>query len=65
MKYIKQLEETLGIVSKKNFLGMQEGDVKETESNTDLLFSLTGFRPKIDIKQGISEFVNWYKSYYK
>ena len=65
MDYILELEKALGIVSKKNYLGMQDGDVQETSSNTDLLYSLTGFRAKKNIQKGISEFVEWYKSYYK
>ena len=43
---------------------MQEGDVLDTSSNINLLEILTGFRPKKTLKQGILEFVHWYKSYY-
>ena len=65
MDYILELENALGITAKKNYLGMQDGDVAATSSNTNLLFNLTGFRPQKKINQGILEFVNWYKSYYK
>lgn len=65
LDYIKQLEFELGIISKKNFLGMQAGDIEVTLSNVNLLHELTGFQPKIQIKEGIEEFVNWYKSYYQ
>ena len=64
LDYIKELETSLGIVSEKNLLGMQDGDVMETSSNINLLETLTGFRPKKTLKNGISEFVDWYKSYY-
>ena len=64
MDYISELEKALGITANKNFLGMQMGDVKETSSNTDLLFALTGFKAKKSIQNGIIEFVEWYKSYY-
>ena len=64
LDYIKELESALGIVSEKNFLGMQDGDVMETSSNINLLEALTGFTPKKTLKNGISEFVYWYKSYY-
>ena len=43
---------------------MQDGDVEETSSNTNLLYALTNYRAKKTIEQGISEFVNWYKKYY-
>ena len=65
MDYINEIENSLGIVSKKNFLGIQDGDVVETSSNIDLLEALTGFRPKVTLQNGIAEFVNWYKLYYK
>ncbi len=64
LDYITELEKILGIVSKKNFLDMQEGDIKETHSNVDLLRNLTGFSPKTSLREGITEFVKWYKSYY-
>ena len=64
MSYISELEKSLGLKAEKNFLEMQDGDLKATSSNTDLLFSLTGFRAKKKLEEGISEFVNWYKSYY-
>ena len=64
LDYIKELERALGKVAKKNFLGMQEGDVYKTHSNIDLLKSLTGFQPKTNVHEGVSEFVKWYKSYY-
>ena len=62
--FIKILENTIGRKAKKNFISMQKGDMKETFSNIDLLNSLTGFKPEIDIKTGLREFVDWYKSYY-
>ncbi|MBO8232420.1 UDP-glucuronate 5-epimerase [Prochlorococcus marinus str. MU1402] len=62
--FIKEIEINLGVVAAKNYLPMQTGDVKETFANNDLLYSLTGFKPKTDIKQGIRNFCNWYKEYY-
>jgi UDP-glucuronate 4-epimerase len=62
--FISEIESNLELVALKNYLPMQKGDVKETFADNNLLFSLTGFRPKVEIKQGISEFCKWYKSYY-
>ena len=58
-------EKTLGKKSKKNYMKMQMGDVKETFSNTDLLKELTGFRPNKLLSEGIKEFVKWYLTYFK
>ena len=49
----------------KNFKPLQKGDVKRTLSNINLLKSITGYSPKTNYKNGIKEFINWYKSYYK
>ena len=64
MDYIKELENALGKKSKKNFLGMQDGDIKETHSNVCLLENLTGFKPSTNIKKRIFKFVEWYKFFY-
>ena len=65
IKFIETLEKTLGKKSKKNYIKMQMGDVKETFSNTDLLKELTGFRPNKLLSEGIKEFVKWYLTYFK
>ena len=62
--FIKELEFVLGKKAQKNFLENQNGDVFQTHSNTDLLETITGFRPKTSLREGITEFVKWYKSYY-
>tara|TARA_A100001015_G_scaffold146823_1_gene162742 strand:- start:463 stop:1374 length:912 start_codon:yes stop_codon:yes gene_type:complete len=63
--YIEELETVLGKEAQKNFLDMQDGDIHITHSNIDLLRALTGFSPKTTLREGISEFVKWYKSYYR
>ena len=44
---------------------MQKGDVKDTWSDISLIKRLNGFQPKINISQGIENFINWYRQYYK
>ena len=55
--FIIGIEKNLGLKAIKNFLPMQKGDVKETYADNNLLFALTGFKPKIDIKEGIKNSV--------
>lgn len=64
LDYITELENVIGKKAKKNFLPIQGGELVDTSSNIDLLKILTGFRPKKNLKEGILEFVNWYKEYY-
>jgi len=63
--FINLIEETIGIKAKKRLLPIQPGDVKDTfaeisESTKDL-----NFKPKVNIREGIPKFVDWYKLYHK
>lgn len=65
MDFVKAIEDELGIEAKKNFREMQPGDVYQTYADTQDLFAATGYTPKVGIKEGVSEFVSWYKEFYK
>ncbi len=65
MDYIHELEISLDIKAKKQFLPMQDGDVQITSADTKLLENWINFKPKTTVKEGINEFVKWYKSYYE
>ena len=65
MDYITALEDSLGIEAKKNFMPMQPGDVYQTYADTNALFEATGYQPKVDVKQGVDEFVKWYNEFYQ
>jgi len=65
MEYIEAIEEELGIKAIKEFLPMQPGDVKVTSSNNDLLEKWIDFKPNTSIKDGVSQFVKWFRNYYK
>ena len=51
--------------AKKNFLPIQKGDVKETLSDSSLLYEITKYKPKINYVEGITRFIKWYKDYYQ
>ena len=65
MDYITALEEALGMVAKKNMMPIQPGDVLETSADTRPLYDAVGFRPQTTVSQGVKNFVDWYKAYYK
>jgi UDP-glucuronate 4-epimerase len=65
MTFIEEIEKALGQPIKKNFMEMQKGDVPGTWANTDLLETLTGYRPNTPVSEGIARFVKWYREYYK
>ena len=43
---------------------MQKGDVPATWADATLLEKLTGYRPKTDVREGIRQFVAWYRDYH-
>ncbi|CAH9061760.1 UDP-N-acetylglucosamine 4-epimerase [Pseudoalteromonas haloplanktis] len=64
MEFISSIESALGIVAKKNFREMQPGDVYQTYADTQDLFAATGYKPQVGIKEGVAEFITWYKDFY-
>jgi UDP-glucuronate 4-epimerase len=64
MDFIGAIEAATGITAKKNFMDMQPGDVPATWADATLLQSLTGYRPKTGIQDGVDRWVAWYRDYY-
>src|SRR5258706_1329240 len=65
MYYIEILEQKLGRKAIKNFLPMQDGEVKDNYSEVDDLIKEVGFKPSTTIEVGIGKFVDWYLDYYR
>ncbi len=65
LDYIQALEDSLGIEAKKNFMPMQPGDVYQTYADTNALFETTSYLPSVNVKEGVAEFVKWYKEFYQ
>ncbi|MDI6402540.1 NAD-dependent epimerase [Balneolaceae bacterium ANBcel3] len=65
MDFISALEKELGDEAIKEFLPLQPGDVHKTWADVDSLYDEIGYRPKVTIKEGIGEFVKWYRRFYK
>lgn len=64
MEFIEALETSLGVEAKKNFMPMQPGDVYATYADTQDLFDVTGYKPSMSVKQGVANFVDWYRDFY-
>lgn len=63
--FIKEIEINLGIEAEKKMMPMQPGDVPITFSDTSKAKKLLGYEPNVSIEEGVKNFVDWYKSYYK
>ncbi len=64
LDFVDAIEDELGIKAKRNYMDMQPGDVPATWANAELLQRLTGYRPQTDIRDGIRDFVTWFRDYY-
>jgi UDP-glucuronate 4-epimerase len=64
LDFVEAIEEELGQKAIRNYMPMQMGDVPATWANAELLKTLTGYKPQTDIKDGIREFVAWFREYY-
>lgn len=65
MTFIETIEDTLGKKAEKNFMPMQDGDVISTYANVTGLINEFGYKPDTDLADGITEFVKWYREFYK
>lgn len=63
LTFIETLEKYLNKEAKKNFMPIQPGDVPSTWADTSQLQSITGYAPKVDLDDGIRNFVEWYVAY--
>lgn len=65
MDFIHEIEQALGTEAKKKFLPMQQGDVYQTNADTTKLEQEVGYQPKVQIHEGVTRFIEWYKAYFK
>lgn len=65
LDFIRAIEKELAIKAQKNLLPMQPGDVERTWADTNTLENDFNYHPSTSIYQGIKNFVDWYKTYYK
>ena len=65
MDFINTLEKHIRIKAKIDFLPMQPGDVKETIADLTESTKDFGFIPKTNIDEGLKNFIDWYKIYFK
>ena len=65
LSFIETLEQAIGKVAQKELLPMQPGDVQDTFADVESLVKDVGYRPTINVAEGVHRFVDWYKSYYR
>lgn len=65
LRLIRVLEDKIGKKATIHYLPMQAGDVPVTYADIEELAHTVDYRPTTSIEEGVSRFVDWYRSYYK
>jgi UDP-glucuronate 4-epimerase len=65
MDFIQEIEINLGKKAIIDYLPMQPGDVPMNIADISDLVENYNYRPSVTVKEGVKNFVNWYKLFYK
>lgn len=65
LTFIETLEKCLGKEAIKNLLPLQPGDVPDTYADVSDLVHDLGYKPATLLENGIMNFVEWYKDFYR
>jgi len=63
-EYISAIEEALGRTATLELLPLQPGDVPDTYADVSKLEAATGYRPATPVREGVAQFIAWYREYY-
>jgi UDP-glucuronate 4-epimerase len=64
-RFIEILEACLGRKARRNMLPLQAGEVVVTCADVDDLMRDVAFKPEMPLEQGLQQFVEWYREYYR
>lgn len=64
LEFIEEIEKNIGKKAKKKMMPLPAGDVISTVADIRKLRKL-GWKPATRIEQGVKNFVDWYRGYYK
>jgi len=65
LDFVHAIEVYLGRSALIEHLPMQAGDVRATKADVSRLEGAVEFRPSTSVQEGIRQFVDWYRAYYK
>lgn len=64
LDFVEAIEAATGLEATRNYMDIQPGDVPATWADATLLQALTGYRPETDMRDGVAQFVAWYREHY-
>ena len=59
MEIVEAIEKRLGKTAEKELLGMQPGDVRETQADIERAREFLNYDPKVRIEEGVDRFITW------
>ena len=65
LDFIEAIEDATGCKAIRNYMPMQTGDVVATWADANLLKTLTNYQPQTNVRDGMANFVRWYRGYYQ
>ena len=65
IKYLGQIEKCLKLKAKVVNLPLQMGDIVKTHGSTEKIKKFYKYKPETNYKDGIKNFIDWYKAYFK
>ena len=63
MTFISIIEREMDVQLEKEYVKAQKGDVAVTFASTRILEELTGYKPVVNLEDGIRLFIDWFKTY--
>ena len=63
--FLAEIERQLGRKAKVRYVDTYQGEMLSTFASTDKLHSITGYRRRTPLEQGVRDFLDWHKPYYK
>ena len=61
---IKEIEKNLKLKSKKRYMKIQKGDVKDTLSSNRKIKKVLNIKKFTPFKKGLTQFITWFKNFY-
>ena len=65
IEYIHAIEKALGKKAILELLPLQPGDVPDTFADSTALEQSIGYKPSVSVKDGVQQFVDWYRNFYQ
>jgi UDP-glucuronate 4-epimerase len=62
--YVEAIEAAVGKTAIRELLPLQPGDVPNTFADVSEITASVGYRPRTSVREGVANFVRWYREYF-